>query len=359
MTTLAAASGADGVEDGRPPSVLAGLAWVSWRQHRAALLGLAAFLAVAAGGAVVYGLWAQGTIADPAGKCVGAGNSIPCRADSYVLLQVPFYTGLLVPLAIGLFLGAPLLAREYAAGTTRFAWTQDVGRVRQTATTVILLGLAALVGAALVGWATRWATKPVPGQAAQFSLRWAPAVFGGTAVTGAASALASYAVGVLAGALTRRVVPAMVATAAALIVPAQFGYHRLYYWMLGLGARRVSDPAFGASQMTAQVANPHAPGGRFSLHLLTSRTEFAAGTPVRWLDQAWYADAHGHPLRGAALTRVLQHPTQLTRLHDTFWVSYQPVSRYWLFQSVQGGAELLLALLLGALAVWLVQRRNA
>ena len=356
MTTLAAGSGANG---GRPPSALARLAWVTWRQHRAALLGLAAFLAVVAGGAVVYGLWAQGTIGDPAGKCVGAGNSIPCLASSYVLLQVPFYTGLLVPLAVGLFLGAPLLAREYAAGTTRFAWTQDVGRVRQTATKVILLGLAVLAGAALVGWVTYWASKPVPGQAAQFSVRWAPAVFGGTAVTGAASALASYAVGVLAGALTRRVVPAMVATAAALIVPVQFGYDRLYYWMLGLGARRVTDPAFGASQMTAQVANPHAPGGRFSLHYPTSTTEFGTGAPVRWLDQAWYADAHGHPLRGAALARVLQHPTQLTRLHDTFWVSYQPAGRYWLFQSVQGGAELLLALLLGALAIWLVRRRNA
>ncbi len=56
---------------------------------------------------------------------------------------------------------------------------------------------------------------------------------------------------------------------------------------------------------------------------------------------------------------MLQHPGQLTRLHDTFWVSYQPVSRYWLFQSVQGGAELVLALLLGALAIWLVRRRNA
>ncbi len=358
MTTLAAASGADRVEGGRPPSALAGLAWVTWRQHRATLLGLAAFLAVVAGCGVLDGLWSQGTISDPAGNCHLVHESIPCQASGYLLLM-PFYMGLLVPLVIGLFLGAPLLAREYSAGTTRFAWTQDVGRVRQTVTKVVLLGVAVLVGAALVGWVTYWASKPVPGQEAQFSLRWAPAVFGGTAMTGAASALASYAVGVLAGALTRRVVPAMVATATALIVPAQFGYDRLYYWMLGLGARRVTDPAFGASQMTAQVANPHAPGGRFSLHYPVSTTEYGTGAPVRWLDQAWYADAHGHPLRGAALARVLQHPTQLTRLHDTFWVSYQPAGRYWLFQSVQGGAEVLLALLLGALAVWLVRRRNA
>ena len=216
-----------------------------------------------------------------------------------------------------------------------------------------------LVATALVGWVTRWATRPVPGQEAQFSLGWAPVVFGATAVTGATTALASYAAGVLAGAVTRRVVPAMVATAAALIVPAQFGYDRLYYWMLGLGARQATDQALGASTWTARIASPGHPGGRFSLHYPIGRTEYAPGTPVRWLDQGWYADAHGHPLRGAALARVLQRPGQLTRLHDTFWVSYQPASRYWLFQSVQGGAELVLALLLGALAVWLVRRRNA
>ena len=46
------------------------------------------------------------------------------------------YTGLVmlvmqaVPVIIGVFLGAPLLAREYTAGTVRFAWTQSIGRTR-------------------------------------------------------------------------------------------------------------------------------------------------------------------------------------------------------------------------------------
>ena len=36
-------------------------------------------------------------------------------------------------------------------------------------------------------------------------------------------------------------------------------------------------------------------------------------------------------------------PAWLTRLHDTFWVSYQPAGRYWVFQSVVGGGTLLVA----------------
>ena len=160
-----------------------------------------------------------------------------------------------------------------------------------------------------------------------------------------------YAAGILAGALTRRVVPAMVATAAAFTALSLFVYGRFYYWMLGFGALRTTYPGLGVSQLTGRAANLHAPGGRFNLHQAVSSTAYGNGPAVRWLDQGWYADAHGHPLRGAALLRVIHHPWRLAQFHDTFWATYQPVSRFWLFQSAQAGAELLLALSFGALAV--------
>ena len=53
------------------------------------------------------------------------------------------------------------------------------------------------------------------------------------------------------------------------------------------------------------------------------------------------------------------NPVWLTRLHDTFWVSYQPGGRYWTFQSILGGGTLLLALLLAAATVWVVRHRRA
>jgi hypothetical protein len=46
---------------------------------------------------------------------------------------------------------APLLAREYAAGTVRFTWTQGIGRTRWAVLTLGLLGMAvAAVGAITV-----------------------------------------------------------------------------------------------------------------------------------------------------------------------------------------------------------------
>jgi hypothetical protein len=335
---------------------LARLAWVSWRQHRGTLIGLAVLVAALAAFTVTDGLWTQG-VTNPLGSCIPPGSPVPCQLFLNGQIYGVWYSGILVPIAVGTFVGAPLLAREYASGTTRFAWTQGTGRTRLTVAQLILVALAVLAAGALLGGLARWASQPSAGQQPTAGSSWIPVLFNSSPVAEAAAAVLCFAVGVLAGVLIRRVVPAMAATAAVIALPL-LGYARLYYWMLGIGLRRGKEPAFGASQLTARAANPHVPGGRFSLHTAVGRDPYWPPA-VRWLDQGWYADAHGHPLRGAALARVLHHPGQLNQLHDTFWVTYQPVNRYWLFQSVQGGAELLLALLLGALAVWLVRRRKA
>ena len=43
----------------------------------------------------------------------------------------------------------------------------------------------------------------------------------------------------------------------------------------------------------------------------------------------------------------------------TLWTSYQPVSRFWPFQWIEGGWLLALSVLLIAATVWLVRRRAA
>jgi hypothetical protein len=55
--------------------------------------------------------------------------------------------------------------------------------------------------------------------------------------------------------------------------------------------------------------------------------------------------------------RALQ--AQLARRGYTELVSYQPESRFWHFQLIEGGWLLALALLLGAATVWLVRRKAA
>ena len=78
-----------------------------------------------------------------------------------------------------------------------------------------------------------------------------------------------------------------------------------------------------------------------------------------FLDQGWYTGPDGRQLSQAAAGRLQYHAGLMARRHDNFWVSYQPGHRYLLFQSAQGGTELLVAILLGVLAVGLIRRRRA
>ena len=52
-------------------------------------------------------------------------------------------------------------------------------------------------------------------------------------------------------------------------------------------------------------------------------------------------------------------PDWLSRHRDTFLVSYPPGGRYWIFQGLEEGVLIRLALLLGTATVWLVSRRRA
>ena len=97
-----------------------------------------------------------------------------------------------------------------------------------------------------------------------------------------------------------------------------------------------------------------------------------------WLIGQWYTGRDGKPLSQAAVSQFIQgyHPTARqvgpnstqTDLNPVgyiaqhgyqYWVSYQPASRFWPFQWIEGGWLLALSVLLIAATVWLVRRRAA
>src|ERR1700679_339904 len=222
VTALADSRGGAGargrVSDWRSRSA-SRLGWVTWRQHRATLIGLAIFLGLLVVYMLVAGFKAHG-LNDAAVRdgCVGQPYwTAHCRAllgpfdigwpanyaaELLILLQLP-------PIVIGVFLGAPLLARDYAAGTTRFAWTQGTSRTRLTVTKVVLLGVAVLAAGALIGWLAQWSMAPIVARSAEGYDNWQPGLFTATPVTEAAAAGLAFAVGVLAGGGTRHVVAGM------------------------------------------------------------------------------------------------------------------------------------------------------
>ena len=349
------------------PASATSMAWAVWRQHRSALTWLGAVLLAFGATMLVAGIELHRLYAAEIRLgCLGSSAwSHACRPlqNTFGFGWPQTYTGLVilvmqaVPVIIGVFLGAPLLAREYTAGTVRFAWTQGIGRTRWAVATLGLLASAVAVAACPLGLLLQWSLQPVAAQTSRLADRWEPGVFASTPLTAATAAVLAFAIGVLAGALIRRVVPAMAVTAACTITVANLTYNRLHYWLLGQGTELTRDQAFGAAPNVGNLS-----GGVLTIHETVGHT--APGPAGAWLDQGWYTSASGQRLSDSAVNHLQNRytgtgPEWLTRLHDAFWVTYQPGSRYWLFQLILGGGTLLAALLLAAATIALIRRRRA
>jgi ABC-2 type transport system ATP-binding protein len=198
------------------------LAWVSWRHYRAAAVGAAAFLGVLALYLLIMGLRIRGAYAAaaacslsvPGQHCTGV--FILLDNDYFVIAETSAAVLLAIPVLMGVFAGAPILARELDTGTFRFAWTQGAGRTRWTLARLALpaLTLTALAAAfsQLFGWFFYpWFAAREFAQASSF----APVYFTLTGIAFAAWTLAAFAIGALASVLIRRVVPAMAVAMAA------------------------------------------------------------------------------------------------------------------------------------------------
>ena len=213
------------------PASATSMAWAVWRQHRSALTWLGAVLLAFGATMLVAGIELHRLYAAEIRLgCLGSSAwSHACRPlqNTFGFGWPQTYTGLVilamqaVPVIIGVFLGAPLLAREYTAGTVRFAWTQGIGRTRWAVATLGLLASAVAVAACPLGLLLQWSLQPVAAQTSRLADRWEPGVFASTPLTAATAAVLAFAIGVLAGALIRRVVPAMAVTAACTITVAE------------------------------------------------------------------------------------------------------------------------------------------
>src|SRR5258707_9739376 len=65
-----------------------------------------------------------------------------------------------VPVLIGAFLGAPVLARELETGTFRYAWTQSFGRWRWTLARLVPLAILLIAASGAFGVLLSWYYQP-------------------------------------------------------------------------------------------------------------------------------------------------------------------------------------------------------
>src|SRR5580692_8036524 len=127
---------------------------------------------------------------------------------------------LLAPAVIGLFWGAPLIARELETGTAALAWNQSVTRTRWLAVKLTVGGLTAMAVTEALSLMQTWWAAPISqaaidGASVGFAQsRFSQLNFASHGITPLGYAAFAFALGVTAGALIRRTIPAMAVTLA-------------------------------------------------------------------------------------------------------------------------------------------------
>lgn len=275
-----------------------------------------------------------------------------------------------VPALLGIFWGAPLLARELETGTYRLAWTQSVTRRRWLLTKFGVLGLAAAVVAGLLTLTITWWYRSLD---AVDTSRWS--VFDRRDIVPIGYAVFAFAVGVLLGAVIRRVLPAMAGTLGIFVVvriavTLWVRPHLLpprHMALSLLGARRFGFE-IGPGSAVSLVAGGGAPPGAWGV---SSRLVTDAGQPVNAAAQAAFLHRYCPTISGPPTGAIRGHnvtktpdPTAFRACqaqaaqHFHLAISYQPASRYWTFQWLELGGYLVLALVAALAAYWWVTRRS-
>ncbi|MFI0908149.1 ABC transporter permease [Streptomyces sioyaensis] len=320
---------------GRGP--LGGLVWLVWRQHR---LALGVLLTAAVGGtvwcAVLRGRMAGFIDAHHiagcsqislVARCSGTQDAVQAFRDAYGSSLRLAEAGLvLLPALIGLFLGAPLIARELEAGTHQLVLTQSVGPVRWLAAKVALPAAIVLAATTLLSAAFAWLWQ-VGGDEVSGSYWYSSLGFNSLGPVPVAYSLLGLATGLLAGLLLRRTVVSMGVTLT----------------------------------VTALVHSVFTQLRPYLMPIVT--TKFGREEPTQLPDSSWQVGQGYYTSSGAHVPDVPCLPDQdfagcLRREHVVGqYLDQHPVAHHWPLAWIEAGTVVVLAVALVVIAFRVVRRR--
>ena len=277
--------------------------------------------------------------------CGAHGNCSAATAtflSSYRLLQDLGNVVIVVPAIIGIFWGAPLVARELETGTQRLVWTQSVTRTRWIAVKLGVVGVASMAVAGLFSLMMTWWSSPID----RVNMNQFP-VFAARGIVPVGYAAFAFALGVAAGVVIRRTLPAM-ATALAGFVVARVVVTYVVRPNLEAPVHLTS-----ALHLTSGMEYSQSNGGPLTL---------TGGHPGAWVFSDRIVDQAGHAVGGNFLSQgaCLQSrggAACIGKLREV--LVYQPASRYWTFQWYEMAIFLGLAIVMSGFCIWWVRRRVA
>jgi hypothetical protein len=239
---------------------------------------------------------------------------------------VQFFSTLLVavPAFIGAFWGAPLIGGELEAGTYRLAWTQSVTRTNWFAVKVTLIGLAGvalteLLTLTLTGWSTSTESQQ----------RFSPNMFAQRGIVPMGYTLCGFALGIVAGLVLRRTLPAMASTLVAFLAIRLV----VQNWV----RPHLGSPLTISARLTLENGSP-----------LQAR-------PGDWSVSNNFVDSAGHIVNNITCNGAQQQAACIASYHQV--LTYQPASRYWAFQGYELAIFCSLGLILIGFSFWWLRHR--
>lgn len=345
------------------------MTWLAWRQFRVQAAVALAGLAVLAGVVLATGLHLR-HLYDTSGiaTCNAHGD---CAAvefaflSHYKLLRPLLGTALLVlPALLGIFWGAPLLARELESGSYRLAWTQSITRTRWLAVKIALVGLASVAIAALLSLMVTWWSSPIDHVNMN---RFTPELFDERGIVAIGYAAFAFALGTATGALLRRTLPAMAATLTAFVVVRLIFAHDVRPNLIapshaGAALSAIPDLSFAASSSGVTVvmgASPSIPNAWIeSTQIVNEAGQAPTSQFLHNFLQTHCPEIVVPPTTGSRPAPAAFHDciaALSTKFHDL--VTYQPAGNYWPIQAYETAIFLGLALILTGLCFWWVCHR--
>ncbi len=317
--------------------------WLTWRQHRLEGLITALLVVVIAGLVGTLVVAAQPLLDQIRHVCPivvddSCGRALTAFDARFGMFRQPLNLAFVVlPALSGMFIGAPLLAREFEQGTDEMVWTQGITRRKWLFIKVAILGSATIVMAGILAVAGQEWSTAVP--ADSYNQWFAFDVQGPEFV---AYALFSFALGVAAGAAIGRTVPAMAVV------------------LVGFLAVRAVIEVFVRRNFLPPV------------------TTEVSGSLISGQGQAWLmgnqqpVDLHGNSISSGQfdeVTNACLHPTtgvlpgnfnMQACWHDhgiKVLQTYQPAERFPIFQGIETAIFVVAAIALLGFAFWFVRRR--
>lgn len=352
--------------------------WLTWRQFRVqsatavAALALFAVLLALTGPQLVRLYTDSGLNTCHGGSCRGLADNFLGQLDASGTYPALYLLGiaivLIVPALIGIFWGAPLIARELEAGTHYLAWNQSITRARWLVAKLALIGLTAMAVTEAMSLLLAWWAIPIAGAvdhggtASRIAMnQFSPTVFASHGVLPLAGAAFAFTLGATLGVLTRSTLPAMAITLAVfaaiqIAMPLWIRPHLFPADHVITTFKSVSDIGF------TQSAEPSAQG------TFTFTAGGLASQPGAWVLASEAVDTAGRAL--SSIPAACMHPTAaspndamastldcLQRQGIRVAVTYQPSSRYWAFQGAEAAIYLALALALAGFCLVRISRR--